>query len=147
MKTFRKIALLLTALMGCVSLSYGQQRYTISGSVMDSQSHEPLLGATLYEAASGLGVSTNEYGFFSFTLPAGERELEISYVGYAPELRRLNLTQDLSLNIFLDAAIGIEQVVVYGDRRHSGALSAQMGAIEIPIAQIQSAPTIFGEQE
>lgn len=147
MKTFRKIALLLTALMGCVSLSYGQQRYTISGSVMDSQSHEPLLGATLYEAASGLGVSTNEYGFFSFTLPAGERELEISYVGYAPELRRINLTQDLSLNIFLDAAIGIEQVVVYGDRRHSGALSAQMGAIEIPIAQIQSAPTIFGEQD
>lgn len=147
MNTLRRIVLLLLLVIGGESLSYGQQRYTISGSVMDAQSHETLLGATLYEAVSGLGTSTNEYGFFSLTLPAGKVRLEISYVGYAPEVREIDLKGDVSLNVYLEAAIGIEQVVVYGDRRHSGALSAQMGAIEIPVAQIQATPTLFGEQD
>lgn len=133
--------------MGCVTLAFGQERYTISGSVMDAQSLETLLGATLYDERSGLGTSTNEYGFFSLTLPAGKVRLEVSYVGYAPLVREFDLTEDVSVNFPLEAAIGIEQVVVYGDRRHSGALSAQMGAIEIPVAQIQSTPTLFGEQD
>ncbi len=135
------------ALFSATTTLWGQQRHTISGSVMDSTSHETLLGATLYEVGSGLGTATNEYGFFSLTLPAGKVTLEISYVGYAPMTKELELTGDVTLNILLDAAVGIEQVVVYGDRRHSGALSAQMGAIEIPIAQIKSAPTLFGEQD
>ncbi len=124
-----------------------QRRFTISGSVMDSTSHETLLGATIYESSSALGAATNEYGFFSLTLPEGNVTLEITYVGYAPLVKEFDLKQDMMLDIYLDAAVGIEQVVVYGDRRHSGALSAQMGAIEIPIAQIKSAPTIFGEQD
>lgn len=124
-----------------------QRRFTVSGSVMDSTSHETLLGATIYESGSSLGTATNEYGFFSLTLPEGNVRLEITYVGYVPLVKELRLTADTHLNIYLDAAVGIEQVVVYGDRRHSGALSAQMGAIEVPIAQIKSAPTIFGEQD
>lgn len=124
-----------------------QRRFTVSGSVMDATSHETLLGATIYESGSSLGTATNEYGFYSLTLPEGRVRLEVSYVGYAPAVNELDLRADTSLNIYLEAAVGIEQVVVYGDRRHSGALSAQMGAIEIPVAQIKSAPTLFGEQD
>lgn len=137
-------------LLFCLLLTtsaYGQRHYTISGSVKDSESHETLLGATIYEEGSAVGTSTNEYGFFSLTLPEGKVRVEFSYVGYAPLVEEFVLSKDCHLNIFLDAAVGIEQVVVYGDRRHSGALSAQMGAIEIPIAQIKSAPTLFGEQD
>lgn len=114
---------------------------------MDSTSHETLLGATIYESGSLLGTATNEYGFFSLTLPEGRVRLEVTYVGYAPLVKEIDLKEDTMLDFYLDAAVGIEQVVVYGDRRHSGALSAQMGAIEVPIAQIKSAPTIFGEQD
>lgn len=124
-----------------------QRRFTVSGSVMDSTSHETLLGATIYESGSLLGTATNEYGFFSLTLPEGRVRLEVTYVGYAPLVKEIDLKEDTMLDFYLDAAVGIEQVVVYGDRRHSGALSAQMGAIEVPIAQIKSAPTIFGEQD
>lgn len=143
----RFFPLLLLLLVALPTTLAAQQRYTVSGSVMDSASHETLLGATIYESGSALGTATNEYGFFSLTLPEGDVRLEITYVGYAPLVKELRLTADTHLNIYLDAAVGIEQVVVYGDRRHSGALSAQMGAIEVPIAQIKSAPTIFGEQD
>ena len=143
MKKFLTIVVLMLATLSAEA----QRRYTISGSVMDAVSHETLLGATLYDAVSGQGTSTNEYGFFSLTLPAGKVRLEVSYVGYAPRVEELELGGDLSLNLYLDPAVGIEQVVVYGDRRHSGALSAQMGAIEVPVAQIKATPTLFGEQD
>lgn len=146
MKRFCRLFLVVVAMMTSVPLM-AQNRYTISGSVMDAVSHETLLGATLYEEGSGLGAATNEYGFYSLTLPAGRVKLEISYVGYAPLVQEMELKGDVTLNLYLEPAVGIEQVVVYGDRRHSGALSAQMGAIDIPIAQIKSAPTIFGEQD
>lgn len=132
----RFFPLLLLLLVALPTTLAAQQRYTVSGSVMDSASHETLLGATIYESGSALGTATNEYGFFSLTLPEGDVRLEITYVGYAPLVKELRLTADTHLNIYLDAAVGIEQVVVYGDRRHSGALSAQMGAIEVPIAQL-----------
>ena len=146
MKNFCRLLILVAAMLAPSRL-VAQQRYTISGSVMDAVSHETLLGATLYEEGSGLGTATNEYGFYSLTLPAGRVRLEVSYVGYAPMIKELTLSGDVTLNHLLEPAVGIEQVVVYGDRRHSGALSAQMGAIEIPIAQIKSAPTLFGEQD
>lgn len=145
MKRFFPLLILLVLTLSPDLLA--QRRYTLSGSVMDSTSHETLLGATIYESGSLLGTATNEYGFFSLTLPEGRVRLEVTYVGYAPLVKEIDLKEDTMLDFYLDAAVGIEQVVVYGDRRHSGALSAQMGAIEVPIAQIKSAPTIFGEQD
>ncbi len=144
---FLYVAVATLALLAAPNHSLAQQRYTISGSVMDAVSHETLLGATIYCNHNQLGTATNEYGFYTLTLPAGPIELEISYVGYAPIVRKLNLTANTTLNHFLEAAVGIEQVVVYGDRRFSGALSSQMGAIEVPLTQIQAMPTIFGEQD
>ncbi len=144
--TLRYIATLLL-LVATTAGANAQQRFTISGSVMDAVSHETLLGATLYDEGSEMGTTTNEYGFFSLTLPAGRVMLEISYVGYAPQRKEIELTGNTSMNFLLEPAVGIEQVVVYGDRRNSGALSAQMGAIEVPLAQIKAVPTMFGEQD
>lgn len=60
-----------------------QQRYTISGTIVDARSHETLLGATVFEERSAKGSTTNEYGFYSLTLPAGKVSIEASYVGYS----------------------------------------------------------------
>ena len=144
--TLRYIATLLLLVATTAGVN-AQQRFTISGSVMDAVSHETLLGATLYDEGSEMGTTTNEYGFFSLTLPAGRVTREISYVGYAPQRKEIELTGNTSMNFLLEPAVGIEQVVVYGDRRNSGALSAQMGAIEVPLAQIKAVPTMFGEQD
>ncbi len=147
MKSTRRYLVTLLLLLAATVGANAQQRFTLSGSVMDAVSHETLLGATLYDTHSELGTTTNEYGFFSLTLPAGRVKLEISYVGYAPQVKEIELTGNTTINFLLEPAVGIEQVVVYGDRRHSGALSAQMGAIEVPLAQIKAVPTMFGEQD
>ncbi len=60
------------------------QNYTFSGYVQDRSSGEKLIAATVYDLHSGKGTSANEYGFYSLTLPAGELQLQVSYVGYSP---------------------------------------------------------------
>ena len=50
---------------------YGQdQRFTLSGFVTDAENGEALIGANLYVPQLQVGTVTNDYGFYSLTLPA-----------------------------------------------------------------------------
>ena len=58
-----------------------QTKHTISGYITDGSSKETLIGATILDNRSGRGAITNEYGFYSLTLPDGLIELRTGYVG------------------------------------------------------------------
>ena len=60
------------------------QQYTVSGYITDAAAEETMIGATLYDHASGNGTVTNAYGYYSLTLPRGTVELTASYVGHTP---------------------------------------------------------------
>ncbi len=55
-----------------VSLNTFSQRVTISGYVQDVNTKEVLIGANIYEARLQKGTATNQYGFYSLTLPASD---------------------------------------------------------------------------
>ncbi|MDR2026627.1 MAG: carboxypeptidase-like regulatory domain-containing protein, partial [Prevotellaceae bacterium] len=65
--------LLLIIILPAVPLSvYAQtSKYTVSGYLKDSLSTEALIGAAIYNQVTGVGTATNQYGFYSLTLPAG----------------------------------------------------------------------------
>ena len=73
------------------------QSYTISGYVEDAKSGEKLLAATVYDKITGLGTSTNEYGFYTLTLPENEVSLSVSYVGYTSYGDTLILDKDINM--------------------------------------------------
>ncbi|HPK30021.1 MAG TPA: TonB-dependent receptor [Bacteroidales bacterium] len=126
---------------------YGQQ-YTISGYVFNSRSHETLLGATIYDLNSKKWTTTNEYGFYTITLPAKEVNIEASYVGYKNNQITFELKRDTTINFYLEEAPdSIDEAVVYGESRFHGVRSSQLSAVDIPILQIKSTPTLFGEQD
>ena len=58
------------------------QNYTINGLVKDAGSGESLIGVTIFVKNTTTGVITNPYGFYSLSLPDGEYNLVISYLGY-----------------------------------------------------------------
>ncbi len=58
------------------------QSYTLSGYVYDKSSGEKLIGATVFCRYNKRGVVTNDYGFFTLTLPVDTIYLEVSYIGY-----------------------------------------------------------------
>ena len=63
-----------------VILKRKPRQYTISGFVRDSVSYESLIAATVVERSSGKGSVSNNYGFYSITLPPGKVVLSSSYV-------------------------------------------------------------------
>ena len=123
------------------------QKRTISGYVMDADSKETLIGATVVDKNSGKGCATNNYGFYTLTLDAGEVNLQVSYVGYAQQNRTLSLKENLSLNFTLSVNTQLDEVVVEASRATVSARSPQMSVVELPVQQIKSVPTLFGEAD
>ena len=72
-----------------------EQKYTLSGIVSDAASGENLPGVNFVIGDGQTGTSTNEYGFFSITLPAGTYTVSVIYLGYE------TITETIELNILL----------------------------------------------
>jgi len=53
---------------------------TISGFLKDKQSKETLIAANVFLYDQSKGTITNEYGFYSFTIPKGVQRLYYSYL-------------------------------------------------------------------
>ncbi len=123
------------------------QKYTISGYVTDIENGEKLIGANIYDANSYVGTVTNAYGFFSLTIDKGPVLFTISYVGYSPYQKEIQLNSSIMLNIELTPNIQIEEVIVKGKLSDVGVESSQMSIIEIPMKTIGNLPMLLGEAD
>ncbi len=123
------------------------QNYTISGYITDEKTGETLISSSIFDKKSNKGTVSNAYGFYSLTLPKGRVEIAYSYVGYAVQTKALNLVRDTVINVHLNESLQLNEVVVVGTRKEIGVQGSQMSAIEVPISQIKSVPTLFGETD
>ena len=125
---------------------YAQQKHTISGYVKDSTSNESITGASVTVKGRTQSVSSNQYGFYSVTLPEGEYVLTVSHVAYETSEIKIRLSKDERLNFDLAPRIvSSSEVVVYSKKREANIRSAQMGKVELSINQIKSIPAFAGE--
>lgn len=138
-----------TLLFFFVTLSLSAQNYTISGYITDSGSSETLISASVYENNSQRGTVSNSYGFYSFTLAAGNVDIDFSYVGYNTKQKSFKLRKDTTINISLNPNTVLNEVTVTGSASNNniGVRGTQMSAIEVPVALIKKVPTIFGEND
>jgi len=123
------------------------QKVTISGYITDAESSEVLIGANVYDWISGLGTATNEFGFYSLTLPAGEVDLRYSYTGYETENLKTDICENEKKNVRLNAYMMLDEVVVYGDRSETGISATQMGALDVPLNILKNTPALLGEAD
>jgi hypothetical protein len=146
-KLFRKSFLLIPLL--CLSvLVHAQLSYTISGKVTDNATGEDLIGATIYIASLHTGTVTNSYGFYSLTVPKGNYELTISYIGYANQFQKVDLLQDLTLKFSLvQNQKELGEVVVSTEGRNHNVTSTEMGVEKMSMKQIESIPVLLGEKD
>lgn len=132
-----------------VVLKRKPKQVTVSGFVRDKRSAESLIGASVYEAHSRVGTASNNFGFFSLTLPPGNITIRSSYIGYTSHQHILNgLERDTVLTIELEPSASLEEVVITGQSNDKqSVLSTQMGALEINQQTIRSTPVMFGEAD
>ncbi|MVT10406.1 TonB-dependent receptor [Chitinophaga tropicalis] len=123
-----------------------QQRYTVSGYVKDQQNGESLIGISVSKAGTSLGTVTNEYGFYSLTLPAGEHDIQFSYIGYAPMKMHVSLKGNKTLDIKLEKSSSqLSTVTVRGDKQEKAVNTLTTSINRLDIAQLKKMPTFMGE--
>ncbi|MBO7495654.1 MAG: TonB-dependent receptor [Salinivirgaceae bacterium] len=141
-----KYITLLAAALFC-SMAATAQQYTVSGYITDGKSAETIIGATVYDENSHHGTASNNFGFYSLTLAAGQHSIAFSYVGYNRQVIGLNLRRDTVININLSSDIELAEVVVTAKSRETGIESTKMGSIDIPVKLIEHTPSLLGETD
>lgn len=67
---------------------------TLTGTVVDAETGDPLANANVFIAVSMRGTATNADGMFRLeNVPLGAQRLYVSVIGYEPEARNLNLRE------------------------------------------------------
>jgi outer membrane cobalamin receptor len=92
------------------------------------------------------GTASNNYGFYSFSLPPGDVALTVSHVGFGTQETRFRLTGDTVIHWQMEASAMLKEVVVEARRGAlSGVENTQLGAVSLSPAMIKSVPAILGE--
>lgn len=123
----------------------GSSRFTVSGYVRTPQA-ESLINATVFDPATGTGTTTNEYGFYSLTLPTGKHHLKFSYVGYGDVTHEVDLTADRRMDVVLKADMKLPEVVVRGDL-NSSLLNTQTGKRSLGQSDIKTEFSLFSSPD
>ena len=98
---------------------------TITGTVTDADSQEPLIGATLLIKGTTTGAVTDLDGNYSITAPGGATTLVLTYTGYAPLEIEIDGRTSIDIGMSTDATALDEVVVVgYGTQRKSDVTGA-----------------------
>lgn len=128
--------------------AFSQEKYTISGYVRSAESGEELIGSTVAVPALATGVSTNVYGYYALSLPAGKYTIRYSYLGYVDISKEIDLSADVQMNIELKEMVNeLETVVVTGEAANKNVESVEMSINKIDSKTIKKIPALLGEAD
>jgi hypothetical protein len=132
------------------TFSFGQTtgKFTISGYIKDASNGEALIGATVYVTETQGGGVTNEYGFYSITLPAANYTLHYSYLGYLPVTKSVQLDKNKRFDIELSGeAEQLQEVVIQAELEQANVQNLEMSTNKLDIKTIQRIPAFLGEAD
>lgn len=133
-------------MLSCI-LAIGQT-ITLSGYITDNTNGESLIGTTIYSKESEKGVTSNTYGFYSLSLPAGKHSIIFSYIGYQSIDTVINLGKDITLNIALhEVDQAIEEVEISANSNSKAIMRTETGMEKLSMKSIETLPTMFGEKD
>ena len=128
------------------SIIYCQEKITLSGYISDIENNETLIGVSIIIPEFQFGTITNEYGFYSLTLPRGSYQLQISYLGFENQIQKLELDKDLVQNFKLTSQAEIlDEVIVEENIELLNIKSPQMSVNKLAINTIKKIPAVLGE--
>ena len=131
------------ALLASCSFTVFAQSQTISGSVSDAVTSEPLAGVSIVvvgsETESGvvIGTQTDAMGRFNLDVPAGFTALKFSYIGYISKEQTI---QGQTMNVVLEPdVLLLEEAVVVGFGTQKRAnLSGAVDEVDMEALELRS---------
>jgi hypothetical protein len=126
----------------------GPFHYTLSGYIRDSESEEVLIGATVYVPELEKGTISNEFGFYSLTLPTGSYSIRFSYVGYRTTRWKTDLLADqvIDMKLGLEPA-KLEEVSIVKIDDEVDLAQIRTGNVNLEPKAVEQMPAFLGEQD
>ena len=118
----------------------------VVGEILETDTEEPIIGATVYWTDLDVGTATDAEGKFDVEIPSGRHDLIVQYVGYEDYKKSIAVLGDGRLAINLDkAAINLKEVLVRAEAQDVNIESAQIGVERLDVKSIKKLPSFLGE--
>lgn len=126
----------------------GPFHYTLSGYIRDTRSNEALIGATVYVPGLEKGTISNEFGYYSLTIPSGRHKVSFSYIGYKTFMRDTELVADQVLEVKLEEeARLLEEVMVIETDDQIDLTAIRTGNVNLEPRSVERMPALLGVQD
>lgn len=117
----------------CAMVSVAISAQIVSGTVIDADNNEPLIGVSVLEVGTINGIVTDIDGNFELTVQEGAK-LQLSYVGYETVEISVNNKTNLGTITLSPEAVGLQDVTITGQiavQRKTPIAVSQVSALEI----------------
>jgi len=119
----------------------------ISGYITNKDTKEPVPGVTLFIQNLAAGTISNEYGFYTLTLPRGVHILQFSFMGMREKMVNLNLYGTGELNVDMNSVMIPLKETVVSAQKSVTLQRFEVGAEKINISSFKLLPTSMGESD
>ena len=144
----KSITFTLALIISFLISSINAQEYTVSGYIKDAENGETLIGAFIYSEEGNYSTVSNEYGFYSLTIPEGSYSMHYTYIGYKEVIKSVELTANTTLDVELGLDNNtLDEVVVTAVEEDRNIRTVEMSVNKLDIKTIEKLPTLLGETE
>jgi hypothetical protein len=144
MKNFLILIVLCFFSIGAIA----QNKFTISGGIKDDAKGEEIISARVKVKDQPIGTNSNEYGFFSLTLPEGKYTLVVSAYGFVTQEIEVSLNQNVQLSVQMKNPVQeLEEVKVTAIRQDANVKDAVMGVERLDPKELAKLPVLLGEKD
>lgn len=126
--------------------SFSQQKFTLSGTISDATSNETLIGVNILFPELKTGIITNEYGFYSITLPKGVYKIQITSLSFQTIEETIDLNKNTKKNFkLLNSENVLQEVIISSNDSKTENRKPEMSVNKLSVGTIKKMPVVLGE--
>ncbi len=118
---------------------------TLYGTIKESKSKEPLVGASVVVTDLKMGTVTNNEGKFELKIQTGSHVLNLSYVNFEESVIELEIYDNGTAHWELEEKPTVLEEVIIQDRSAREITTSGIGQTQLSLKEIKRAPALLGE--
>ena len=127
--------------------SIKREKYTLSGTITNDKTGEPIEGVTILERNKNIYVTTDKKGKYSIKLPYGKNDLETAFSGFETQFQKLIVYNNGRLNFSINEVSEQLDEVFINANKTKNIRQTIAGISSIKAEDIKTIPTVLGERD
>lgn len=145
--TGRKSDVVETIVIGEKGSTTNGDKVKILGRIVEQETGEPIIGATMYVSETRTGAASDLNGFITIVLKSGKYNVEFESLGFQKQMYFMEIFEDGNFVIEMKKSLTpIQEVIVRGDRQ-SNIISKDPGLEKVSIKTIKELPMLMGDRD